>query len=597
MIKTDVFVGVCYHKTAPVIKTEVLRPIQVGAALTDQVLDFALQDNTGNNISHKNKQWCELTAAYWMRHNVDAQYYGLMHYRRLLAVSPKIKSDRSFVSAGAKDYQKFGWNDQLIRDEMSKTDILTPPTYSIYPVGLPDCIMTNYNMYARDHFIRDLDACIDASRNADQQVFPYLLQTLKDTKTRFGNIFVMKRDLFFEYTDWMFGILEETERKLDTARYDPYQARVIGFLAERLTEAYFRYAASVHGSNITEKRLVFLAKRPQPARLTQALSEAKTCVEHKKRSNEASLTPINVAFAIDEGYAEHAAASLHSVLLSAVQSERYHSYFFHKGDLSKTSRQWLQDIADRYCANVSFIKVPVDDLRWLPMNRPHISLTTYYRLVMHKYLPDNVHRIIYLDADTLAIKPLEELWDVNLDGCIIAAAPDEGGAAQNRRLKLSTKHKYFNAGVLVLNVEQLRVFDLKTQVLRAFEDRGEFITLQDQDLLNIIFENSAAPLDLKWNVNNRIFVKNELDPAYSDDQAAAAAKQPGILHFTDSKKPWHNTCYNPFYELYWFHRSSTPWAESRPAKFKRVLKRSLWCRLNKRYRQNLSDAQDVPAQR
>lgn len=590
MIKTDIFIGVCYHKPAPVVKTEILQPIQVGAALANYKLGFAMPDDTGTNISNKNKEWCEITAIYWMRHNVDAEYYGLMHYRRLLSFSPKVKADRSFVRANERDYRKFGWDDQAIREIVNSTDIVTPPVYNIHPVGLPGNVMTNYNFYARDHWIEDLDACIEICRTANQDIFPYLLQALKDTRTRFGNISIMKRDLFFEYTDWMVNVLEETERQLDISQYDAYQSRVIGFLAERLTEAYFRYAQSAKGAQIKERPVAFAAKPPQPARVSEAITTAANQVAQKVKAPKTQLEPINITFAIDDGYAKHAATALHSVLLNAKTPGRYHCYIFHKGDVTDGSSRKLEQVANGFGAQVSFIEIPIDSLRWLPMNRPHISMTTYYRLVMHKFLLADIHRIIYLDADTLATAPLEELWESDLDGNIIGAAPDEGGALQSRRLRMGATHKYFNAGVLVLDMDGLRKTDLKALVLNAFEDRGEYVTLQDQDLLNIIFENKMASLDLKWNVNNRIFVRNDLDPAYSDDQASAAAQNPGILHFTDTRKPWHTKCPNPYYDLYWFHRNQTPWAETNAEKSKRQLRRWLWRHLNSKYKQNIVDA-------
>ncbi len=590
MIKTDIFVGVCYHKTAPVIATETLRPVQVGAALSKVKLDFAIPDNTGPNISDKNQKWCELTAAYWMRHNVDAEFYGLLHYRRLLSFSSKIKADRSFVWANESDYARFAWDDTVIRNYLSTADIVTPPTYRIHPVGLPDHLLTSYDMYARDHFIEDMDSCLEICRATNPELYPFFLQTLKDTNTRIGNMFIMRRELFFQYTDWIFPILEQTEQRIDSSQYDGYQSRVIGFLAERLTEAYFRYAHAIKSARVIERPVAFAAKPPHPAHVLGELKSAEGLLARKPNSVGNEVEPINIAFAIDEGYAKHAAASLHSVLLHARSPARYRSYVFHKGDLTEASCQKVETVANSFGSKVNFVEIPVDTLRWLPMNRPHISLTTYYRLVMHSFLPEDVRRLIYLDADTLATAALEDLWDTEANGRIIAGAPDEGGVLQSRRLRLSTKHNYFNAGVLILDVDGIRQLDLRGLVLKAFEDNGEFITLQDQDLLNIIFENKAAPLDLRWNVNNRIFLKNELDPAYSDEQSSAAAEHPGIIHFTDKRKPWHLKCYNPYYDLYWFHLNQTPWAETRLESMKRKFKRSLWRRFNASYRKNTADS-------
>ena len=92
--KIKVNILVCHHKESDYIKTECLIPIQVGRAIAPYKLDYCIGDDTGDNISHKNKNWCELTAMYWQWKNVDADYYGLFHYRRYLS----FRHEKSFYS-------------------------------------------------------------------------------------------------------------------------------------------------------------------------------------------------------------------------------------------------------------------------------------------------------------------------------------------------------------------------------------------------------------------------------------------------------------------------------------------------------------------
>lgn len=80
----NVKILVCHHKASPYIKNECFLPVQVGKEISNVTLDYCQPDNYGDNISEKNKSWCELTALYWAWKNLDADFYGLMHYRRLL---------------------------------------------------------------------------------------------------------------------------------------------------------------------------------------------------------------------------------------------------------------------------------------------------------------------------------------------------------------------------------------------------------------------------------------------------------------------------------------------------------------------------------
>ena len=85
---------VCHHKPGPLFKDEIFIPIHVGAANSNQVLPDCIRDDVGENISRKNASYCELTAIYWAWKNVEADYYGFFHYRRLM----NFKSEKKPVS-------------------------------------------------------------------------------------------------------------------------------------------------------------------------------------------------------------------------------------------------------------------------------------------------------------------------------------------------------------------------------------------------------------------------------------------------------------------------------------------------------------------
>ena len=151
---------------------------------------------------------------------------------------------------------------------------------------------------------------------------------------------------------------------------------------------------------------------------------------------------------------------------------------------------------------------------------------------------------------------------INVEGYVLAACPDEGGLQQSRRLQLSPQHTYFNAGVCVFNLLELRRLDVERLFLEAYLSKADVIILQDQDILNLSFSGRTKTLPLRWNANTRIFMANELEHAYSLEEATAAGEFPAIVHFTDALKPWHPRCGHPLAPLYWKWRSVTPWAEA-----------------------------------
>ena len=82
---------VCCHENKSIAENPLLVPIQVGAALAQEHFSGFLYDDTGDNISERNRSYCELTAQYWAWKNYKADFYGLFHYRRYFVFDPSAK--------------------------------------------------------------------------------------------------------------------------------------------------------------------------------------------------------------------------------------------------------------------------------------------------------------------------------------------------------------------------------------------------------------------------------------------------------------------------------------------------------------------------
>ncbi len=288
--------------------------------------------------------------------------------------------------------------------------------------------------------------------------------------------------------------------------------------------------------------------------IAKQLQEAKT-TNFELETNDT----LHVVLAIDEAYAPHAASAIASATAFARKPDQLEFHILEDGSLSEETRTNLNKIAQ---GNLSFVPIKTDVLSHLPLNREYISRATYFRLVMHLALPRRIKKIIYIDADTIVTDSLEKLWLIDLDGHPIAACADEGGLTQSRRLGLPVDHIYFNAGVAVFDLAAMRDTDFEAKVKHAYQANAERITLQDQDILNLIFCNNTKCLPLRWNVNSRLFIGSDLEAAYSADEAHAAVLEPGILHFTDRRKPWMAKNLNPLGHLYWHYRNQTAWRET-----------------------------------
>lgn len=189
-------------------------PLCVGKA-NKKYLKY-LADDTGDNISSKNANYCELTGLYWIWKNIEVEYVGLCHYRRY------------FVN-------KFGFylKESTILELLKHNDIILPNKYK-------GTNSLSYE-YGKAHYINDLKI----SRSIIKKRHPEYLNDFDIVMARdFGyycNMFISNKELANQYCEWLFSILFELESIIDISSYDPYQQRIFGFLSERLINVWIEH--------------------------------------------------------------------------------------------------------------------------------------------------------------------------------------------------------------------------------------------------------------------------------------------------------------------------------------------------------------------
>ena len=195
-------------------------PVQVGAAL-HPALGY-IPDNTGDNISDKNPNYCELTALYWAWKNLDADYIGLVHYRRYFT---------------RKEVHNIEKKKEQILDGKEWENIL-----SKYPVVVPDkrnyYIETNRSHYNHAHHTEGLDLAEQIIKEKFPDYLPAFNTIMNRTWAYMFNMFVMRRNLFNDYMAWMFDILFEIEKRVDITGWDNYESRIYGFVSELLLDVW-----------------------------------------------------------------------------------------------------------------------------------------------------------------------------------------------------------------------------------------------------------------------------------------------------------------------------------------------------------------------
>lgn len=176
-------------------------PLQVGSTLNE---DLGYQkDDTGIQISAKNKTYCELTGMYWIWKNIQCDNVGICHYRRY------------FVQ------------DELLTIEYMEECLKT------YDIIVPDSGMTMYENvykhYENRHKIKDLNICGEVLLQKYPKDYAAFKWSLERNFMSLGNMVITSKTLYDEYCSWLFDILFEVEKRTNIENYDDYQKRVFGF--------------------------------------------------------------------------------------------------------------------------------------------------------------------------------------------------------------------------------------------------------------------------------------------------------------------------------------------------------------------------------
>lgn len=217
----DIRMYVMTHKTAEFPAIDGYHPLLVGAAANTQAEQFSLRDDTGDHISQKNKNFCELTGVYWIWKNVSADAVGVCHYRRF------------FTTARFSNSQKYFLNKTQMEALLEKHDAVVSDAYwfersiaqSLYRAPSPEDM-------------RELRKALEALYPA---YLPEYDSFMAGRSTCLYNMCLMKKSLFDRYCRWLFEILFYIEKDYDISQRNAYEARLFGFLSERLLQIWIMH--------------------------------------------------------------------------------------------------------------------------------------------------------------------------------------------------------------------------------------------------------------------------------------------------------------------------------------------------------------------
>jgi lipopolysaccharide biosynthesis glycosyltransferase len=297
---------------------------------------------------------------------------------------------------------------------------------------------------------------------------------------------------------------------------------------------------------------------------------------------------ITVVFAADDAFAMPLCVAVFSMLKNLKKGKAVHLYIIDNG-ITLQNRKRL--VRSWRFANVSTDWLTPDQriLSHLKYSG-HASSSNYSRLLAPKLLPEKIKKCIYLDSDILVLSDISEMWEIPLDNRALLAAQDitvpymcssatlvEYEACNEfisedeplptyKDLNIPPTSKYFNTGILVMNIEKWRDQQIGERTLDYLHKYEDKIRWWDQDACNALLYDDWGEIDPTWNQLSHIYrYPTWKQSPFNEDDFNRILKHPKIIHFAAKSKPWHEDCNHPAVDLYFEYLNETDWKGWRPS--------------------------------
>ena len=268
-----------------------------------------------------------------------------------------------------------------------------------------------------------------------------------------------------------------------------------------------------------------------------------------------------IVLATDNCFAQHCAVAIRSVL----DHNRDVEFYILTEGLTEENVSKLHSVVG--ACSMTVCKVDSEALKGFPMpdvRTEKISIATYYRLFITQLLPASISKALYLDCDLVVRGSLRELWETDMTDKALAAVhyPDCPTMKMNcKRLGIAEELRYFNAGVLLMNLDYWRTHDLPQRYFDFIAEGKYPLRQRDQDVLNAVTSAECASLPWKYNVmgNELETIKEIVTGAQLEYVKLLEKVEPVIVHFSFRLKPWELGCRNPYKKDYRSTLKRTPW--------------------------------------
>lgn len=276
---------------------------------------------------------------------------------------------------------------------------------------------------------------------------------------------------------------------------------------------------------------------------------------------------MNILYTLNDKFVPQVAAGICSVCENNKEEEKIVFYLISK-EITDENKEKLKAFAKTYNREVIIKELGnIEDYFDFEFDTTGWNSIVLARLILDKFLPEDMEKILYLDGDTIVRNSLKELWNTDLGNNILAASI-EPTVDKQRRINLGLEYnQYYNAGVLLVNLKKWREVNAGKIILDYYKKNNGKLFANDQDAINGSLVNQIYTLSPKYNFYNIFyqypygFLVKLMKPAeYIEKEVFEdAGRNPTIIHYLGEERPWRIGNHHKYKKDYLYYLNKTPW--------------------------------------
>lgn len=260
-----------------------------------------------------------------------------------------------------------------------------------------------------------------------------------------------------------------------------------------------------------------------------------------------NIKPLHFALCVNDGYVPYACVTIKSI----IENHKNKEVTIHllSDFISDNMRKRLSEVVDNNYTTLLIHMVKDESLRGL---KNSWSIYAWYRIFLPQLLPDTIHRVLYLDADTIVTGDLNNLFTINMENKAIAGCldPESFNIDTFERCGYDYSKKYICSGVLLMNLDYWREHNLTNNIIQWGSLNNDRIKFPDQDTINYLCRDTKIILPLQYGIIGCFFQQSQYYQQTFIEELRNAIKSPKIVHYA-GQTPWKIEIANHLMQKEW----------------------------------------------